>query len=305
LQQDNQHNNIQHVALVDMSTAVHFFGRDLSKEFWYYNVLSYLTAGKGWEKRSVLVREFSKTTNLSRSQCYRAIDKLEKLQLVKISKDNVIVFGKNKIFKHVGRTRVRLYKKHIKSYKAFMTQILQQAATIVQRRYRWAFANKKYVRNDASTFNRFGIEKLDVTEHVYKTCDIGASLSKISQYVKLSKSTSWNYLHPSLVIKKILLFKCDSKEVNEIFGGNLNEVMKANPCLEYKYRKYKTKNGFNIYFSMYQKAWSIYNIPLDSKRVNKKKKSGCSSLVEEESSTIEVNTKATASLLACPPSVSI
>lgn len=226
----------------------HFMDNKRLKLLYLYSLSVYVTAGRGYQREDIFIEEIRDLANCHKKTAKRYVSQLHEANLINKKRGDIVLKGRSKLVEDLGRMKIRIPKEKMCSYKAFMTHIFEQQALIVQSRFRYSHARKKFSDTASSTSDE-GIETTDLK--YLSTKRIGAALSKISEYNNQAKSTTHRYLRNSLKTQKALLFSMPYKEFKRKFS---KDFFKSNPLYCFIYNKVNKK----VYF--YQKIASTYDV---------------------------------------------
>lgn len=212
---------------------------------WAYCVSSYMMRGMGYYDKSKFIKDFSDLTSKSNKTVYRQISNLLKEGLIKDKKGVLYITGKKEIKSNLkinSKNCIRIQENILKDIVSFKKICVSQTALLLQRRFRYAYSNLK--ENTESLFKKGAIQNLKALPD--RKEKVGVSLSKIAEYLGISKSTVKNLLSGSskkrYANKVRTIFYREAKEMfnsgfftkNYMYSWGINPNKKGTYILFYK-----------------------------------------------------------------------
>ena len=174
--------------VLNMEIIKSFTQRNGFNTLWAYSVSSYLMRGLGYFSKREFIQEFEKFTGKSDKTCYRYISLLIKENLLTEKKGVLYIKGKRVLKTEQGinsKLSISVGEANLKCLKTFKTFCTSQVALLLQKRFRYVY--KDLAASTRSLFEKGTIQNFCCLAD--RKDKVGASMSKIAEYLGISKSS--------------------------------------------------------------------------------------------------------------------
>lgn len=207
----------------------HFTEKNDIAALWHYTLIVWLTKGLGFSDKEELIAKLAKFTNKSVSSVRKWLPALEGL-ISKHGKNLHVVSKKKARFilnAEYTRASIIVDEQDLINYKSFKKHLLIQLGLMLQRRFEYSW--KELVKAP----RRSHVKSALVDQSGYlpiKKEHVGVSLSKLSEFTGISKSTIQNYVGKS---KEGQICPLDYLTLKEFRQRYSKEYFKDNPTIRF------------------------------------------------------------------------
>lgn len=207
----------------------HFTECNDMASLWHYALLVWMTKDLGFSDKEELIAKLAKFTNRSVSSVRKWLPALNGL-ITKHGKNLHIVSKKKARFiLNVEYTRASIIvsEQDLKNYKTFKKHLLTQFGLMLQRRFEYSW--KEMVKTPRNSHVKSAL--VDQSSYIpLKKEHVGVSVSKLSEFTGISKSTIQNYIGK---VKEGQICPIDYVTYKEFKKKYSSEYFKSNPTIRF------------------------------------------------------------------------